>query len=406
MWLVAIIALLGQVFVAAPVVNAQDSNVIKIASHSPLSGGQSLMGTAIRNGADLAVRQLSKALVDLGFKVEFVPFDDQATPDVGVSNAQNIVNDAAILGVIGHLNSGVAIPSSEVYNKADLVLVSPANTGVAVTDRGYPTVNRVCGRDDAQGAAGANYAVDMLKIKSAYVLSDKTAYGDGVAAFFADALTAAGVDVLGNESTTETSNFDAIITPILAQQPDLVYFGGMYNQASVFFKQARDKGLKSQFMGPDGLDNSDMAKIAGEASVGLIYTTAAGPASAYPAAKKLIEDYTATFQIKPEPYAAEAYASTQILLAAIEKAVKDNGGKLPTRRQVADNVRATKDFDTVIGKITFDANGDPSYATYYILKATSADPANWAKNDLVTSVTAPSPLTKAAAATPEATAAK
>jgi branched-chain amino acid transport system substrate-binding protein len=81
-------------------------------------------------------------------------------------------------------------------------------------------------------------------------------------------------------------------------------------------------------------------------------------------------------------------------------------GKMPTRRQVADAVRATKDFDTVIGKITFDTHGDPMYATYYILKVTSADPANWSQNELVTSVTAPSPLTKAAAATPEATESK
>ena len=91
----------------------------------------------------------------MGFDVQFVPFDDQAIPDVGVANAQQIVADSAILAVVGHFNSGVAIPSSEVYNANDLVMVSPANTNVNVTDRGLPTVNRVCGRDDAQGAVGA-----------------------------------------------------------------------------------------------------------------------------------------------------------------------------------------------------------------------------------------------------------
>lgn len=213
---VVILALLTQTFGAAPV-HAQGST-IKIASQSPLSGGQSVLGTAIRNGTDLAIQQNKKAIEDLGFKVEFVPFDDQATPDVGVSNAQNIVNDQAILGLVGHLNSGVAIPSSEVYNKADLVMVSPANTNVKITDRAYPTVNRVCGRDDAQGIAGANYAVKELKAKTVYVINDKTAYGEGVATFFRNSIKGQGVEVLGFEGTEEKSNFDAIITPIVAQK--------------------------------------------------------------------------------------------------------------------------------------------------------------------------------------------
>ncbi len=388
---VAVLALIGQVFAAAP--TSAQSNVIKIASQSPLSGGQSLLGTAIRNGAELAIIQLGSRVEELGFKLEFVPFDDQATPDVGVANAQNIVNDAAILAVIGHLNSGVALPSSEIYNRENLVMVSPANTNVNITDRGYPTVNRVCGRDDAQGAAGASFAVEELKIKTAFVLHDKTAYGEGVATFFAQALEEAGVEVLGFEGTTETANFDAVITPILAQEPDLVYFGGIYNQAAVFFRQAREKGLKSQFMGPDGMDSSDLAKIGGEAVVDLVYTSAAGPASLYPAAAQFIEDYKKQFGIDPEAYAAEAYAATQIVIDALVRAIKDNGGALPTRAQVAAAVRATQDFETIIGPISFDGNGDPKVATYYILKVASADPEKWGENPLITSVQAPSPLT-------------
>jgi branched-chain amino acid transport system substrate-binding protein len=388
---VAVLALIGQVFAAAPV-SAQDK-VIKIASQSPLSGGQSLLGTAIRNGVELAIMQLGKQVEELGFKLEFVPFDDQATPDVGVANAQNIVNDAAILAVIGHLNSGVALPSSEIYNRENLVMISPANTNVRITDRGYPTVNRVCGRDDAQGAAGADYAVKELKIKTAFVLHDKTAYGEGVATFFAQALEEAGVEVVGFEGTTETANFDAVITPILAQQPDLVYFGGIYNQAAVFFRQAREKGVKSKFMGPDGMDSSDLVKIGGEAVVGMIYTTTAAPASLYPPTAQFVEDYKKQFGASPEAYAAEAYAATQIVINALVKAIKENKGEMPTRAQVAAAVRATEDFETVIGKISFDGNGDPKVATYYILEVASADPEKWGENPLITSVQAPSPLT-------------
>ena len=89
---------------------AQDGTVIKIASQSPLSGGQSILGTGLRNATELAIEQLGGNLTDMGFDIQYVPFDDQATPDVGVANAQQIVADAAILAVIGHYNSGVAIP--------------------------------------------------------------------------------------------------------------------------------------------------------------------------------------------------------------------------------------------------------------------------------------------------------
>jgi branched-chain amino acid transport system substrate-binding protein len=387
----AIVALVGSGFALAPTASAQ-SNVIKIASQSPLSGGQSVLGTAISNGARLAIEQLSKPIEDLGFKIEYVPFDDQATPDVGVSNAQNIVNDAAILAVIGHLNSGVAIPASEVYNKSDLVMVSPANTNPAVTDRGLPTVVRICGRDDTQGTVGANYALNELKAKTAYVIHDKTAYGEGVATFFRDVFQANGGEVLGFEGTEEKANFDAILTPIVASAPDVIYFGGIYDQAALFFKQAREKGLTSQFMGADGLDSSDLVKIGGEAMIGTVFTSTAGPAELFPEAKQFIEDYKKTFKTEiVETYAAEAYAATQVVLAGIEAAIKANNGALPTRKQVTEAVRATKDLNTVIGSITLDGNGDKVEATYYILKAVGADPAG-AWKELLTTTTAPSPL--------------
>lgn len=127
-----------------------------------------------------------------------------------------------------------------------------------------------------------------------------------------------------------------------------------------------------------------------------------------PDAKKFIDDYKAAFKIEPAPYAAEAYASTQILLAAIAQAAKAAGG-LPTRKAVAAAVRATKDFPTVIGKITFDANGDITVANYYIVKITASNPDKWEEEKQVLQVsTAPSPLTAKAmmSATMAATKAK
>src|SRR3989475_5671188 len=179
----AALAVLAVALVPASELGAQGKGTIKIATQSPLSGGQAALGEGIKLGAQLALEQLRGNLTKQGFKIELVPYDDQAKPDVGVANAKNILADKDILVVIGHLNSGVAIPSSEVYKDATLAMISPANTNPTVTDRGYPNVYRVCGRDDVQGVVGAEFA-KSLGTKSAYVIHDKTTYGQGVAEFF------------------------------------------------------------------------------------------------------------------------------------------------------------------------------------------------------------------------------
>lgn len=352
---------------------------IKIATQSPLSGGQAALGEAIKLGTQLAVKQKGKALTDLGYKLEVVPFDDQAKPDVGVANAKNLVTDPDILAVVGHLNSGVAIPSSEVYKDFDLAMVSPANTNPKVTDRGYANVNRVCGRDDVQGPVGAEFAIKNLKAKTIYVLHDKTAYGQGVAEFFRDKAKAMGATVVAFEGTEEKANFDPIITPIKAANPDVVYFGGIYDQIGPFTKQLRAKGVKSIMLGADGLDSSEFAKLAGDDAVGTYYTTTGLPASAFPDAKQFADDFKKEFGKAPEPYSAQAYDATSIIIQALASIGKD---AKPNRKAVVAAVRATKGYKGLTGTFTFNKIGDPTVAKYAIIKVVSADPAKWGDNPI------------------------
>src|SRR5438093_2066164 len=337
--LLVALAVLARVLPATSFTDAQSKGTIKIATQSPLSGGQAALGEGIKLGAQLAVEKFKGNLEKMGYKVDLVPFDDQAKPDVGVANAKNIIADKEIMAVIGHLNSGVAIPSSEVYKEVNVVMISPANTNPVVTDRGYPNVNRVCGRDDVQGVVGAEFAHGTLKGKSVYIIHDKTQYGQSIAEFFKADSEKKGVKVLGFEGTEEKSNFDPIITPIKAKNPDVIYFGGIYDQAAPFFKQAREKGVKSKFLGPDGMDSSDLVKIGGKAVVGMYYTTAAAPTSSKEA-KDFAEEFKKKFGKNPEPYAAESYVATDIALKAMESIV--TGGKAPTRDAVTAAVRKVK----------------------------------------------------------------
>ena len=323
---------------AASPVDAQGKGTVKIATQSPLSGGQAALGEGIKLGTQLAVEKFKGNLEKAGWKVELVPFDDQAKPDVGVANAKNIIADKDILGVIGHLNSGVAIPSSEVYKEVNLTMISPANTNPTVTDRGYPNIYRVCGRDDVQGVVGSEFAHSALKSKTAYVIHDKTTYGQGVAEFFK--------------------------------------------------ADAEKKGIKAKFLGPDGLDSSDLTKIAGKTVVGMHYTSVAGPVSVYPQAKQFADEYKKKFGKNPEPFAAQAYDATAILLKAIEASAK--GGKAPTRDSVTAAVRDVK-HTGITGSVEFDAKGDPKKALYFVLQVASDNPEKWGDNKEVKRLTIAAP---------------
>ena len=351
-----------------PVVAWAQKGTIKLAVQAPLSGEQAALGEHVKLGAQLAVEEASKAFKALGYDLVFVPYDDQAKPEVGVANARNIVADPNVLALVGHFNSGVALPASEVYKDAMLAMISPANTATEITDRGYPNVNRVCGRDDVQGPVGARFAAQDLKLKSVYIIHDKTLYGQGVADNFRQEAIKLGLKVLGYDGTEERANFAPMIIPMRARNPDLVYFGGIYYQGGLLLKQMREKGVKAAFMGPDGLDSSEMVKITGAQVIGSYYTTVAGPPDAYPETAAFAKKFKQRFGKEVESFGMYGYDAAQVGLKAIEQAIQANGGKKPSRAEVSAAVRKLKNFKGVTGSITFDNKGDPVKAKYFVLQ--------------------------------------
>lgn len=343
--------------------------VIKIATQSPLSGGSAILGEAIKLGAQLKMEEEAAKFEELGYTLQLEPYDDQADPKKGVSNANLIGADDAIYGVIGHLNSGVAIPSSEVYEKYNIAMVSPANTAVDVTERGLKTVNRIVGRDDFQGPAGAEYAVNELKAKKIFVIQDKTAYGSGLADAFKAAAEKLGAEIVGYEGITiGEKDFNGVINHILTKKPDLVYFGGMYAEGGIIIKQARAKGIDVPFMGGDGMDSSGLVDIAGDSVINTYITSVAGDSTATEEGKKFVENYKAAFSKDPESYSVYGYDSMGVFLQGLENAIKENNNELPSKDKVAAAVRAIKDYKGVLTDISFDEKGDNVNAKIYLYK--------------------------------------
>jgi branched-chain amino acid transport system substrate-binding protein len=375
-------------FVAAAMLSApgcdKPGKTIKIATQCPLTGDSAIVGADIQNGTKLAVEQLSGPLVQMGFKVKLIPFDDQGKQDNAVANAKTLISDPIILGVVGHLNSEAELAASEAYHAAKLCHLTPASSSPQVTDRGYEEVNRLCGRDDVQCAVCAQFT-NSLAIKSVYVVHNNSESGKGNAEFFKREAQTQGINVVGFEGTEEKSNFDAILNHILAAKAESIFFGGEFERPAELFKQARQKGFKGMCLSDGGFDSSDAVRIGGFSllgGAGTFYSTVAGPAKGYPDANTFLADFKNKFGKVPQPYAAQAYDSVAVLLKGIENAIKSNNGQLPARADVVKAVRSLKDFKGITGTINFNPNGDLIKSRYFIIQVMATDPTRWPENNI------------------------
>ncbi|MFC4453113.1 branched-chain amino acid ABC transporter substrate-binding protein [Deinococcus sonorensis] len=353
--------------------SANAAQVIKIASMSPLTGSSSDLGLQIRNATEMAIKEQKAAFLKMGFDLQFVAYDDQADPTTGTANARRIAADNSILAMVGTLNSGVVIPSSEVLAPAHVAIVSPANTNPKVTDRALSNMNRICARDDSQGPAGADFLIDTVKVKKVYVLNDKTPYGQGLADAAEARLKSKGVTISFSEGTDEKSDFSSIITKIKQAKPDAIYFGGLYGQVGPFAKQLREAGVAIPVMGGDGYDSPDLLSLAGAGAKDIYFTTVAPPLEAVPAAKAVAARYKAAYKKDMAGFGIMGYDSANVVLAGVMSAIKANGGKLPTRVQVETAVRKTNlTSGTLTGAIDFNSVGDRTTAKMFIIQVKNA----------------------------------
>jgi branched-chain amino acid transport system substrate-binding protein len=356
-------------------------NSIKIVSSLPMTGSSLGQTQTIVNGIKQALDESESKACNGQIQIQYEILDD-ATAAAGkwdpaqvTSNANKAVNDPAVMALIGTFNSGAAKLAIPILNKADLVMVSPANTAVGLTkpggepgepDKYYPSGKRNYARvvpaDDLQGSAGANWA-NSLGVKRVYILDDQELYGKGLADVFEKTAKSLGLQVLGHEGIDpKATDYKALMNKIKALNPDLIYFGGItQNNAGQLIKDMRNVGMspdKVKFMGPDGTFEQALIDAAGKDAEG-VYATFGGipPKQLTGDGKTWYESYKKKFNSEPEPYAAYGYESAKVVLNAINKVCKND------RTAIREAILATKDYKGVLGTWSFDANGDTTLKT-------------------------------------------
>ncbi|MBP0639342.1 branched-chain amino acid ABC transporter substrate-binding protein [Cupriavidus sp. AcVe19-6a] len=313
---------LATMFLASYAVMASAQEVVTIGQSGPLTGPQAVNGKDNENGARLAIEEVNKSgLTVAGKKVTFklLSEDDQADPRIGVQVAQKFV-DAGVTAVLGPYNSGVAIPASRVYNNANIPILTSASNP-SLTKQGFKNIFRNGASDEQLGATMAEFAAKTLKAKTAAIIDDRSAYGQGVAEQFAKVAKANGIQIVREEFTSATAmDFLGILTSIKAKNPDVIFFGGYAPQGAPLAKQMVQRALKARLLGGDGICSADMARVAGSAA-SIVYCAQGGSSLDKTAeGQDFLKKYRAAYNTDTQVYAVSFYDSVKLLADAMVKA--------------------------------------------------------------------------------------
>lgn len=367
-WISHVLIVLALAGGAMPAGAQLAGQTIAIAVAGPLSGGGAAFGVEQKQGVEVAVEERNAAGGILGARVVLLTADDRADATEGKAIAQRFCDDPQVLGVVGHVNSGVSIEASNVYGACRLGMLTAMSSNPGVTDRGLDNVFRLTNRDDNKGPAIAAYLYRTLGKRRAVVVDDQTPYGRGLADLFAQAFARAGGEIVAR-STVTVGQKD--FQPTVAGFPrsfDVVFFAGIA-EAAPLLREMRAQGLQQRFACGDGcwdvkgfIARSDGAATQGE---GVLILSAAPAVGRVPGSA----EFAARYQAKYGPianYAVNSYDSARLVLLAIETAAKAKGA-MPTRVEVLAALRAVRFQGIAYSRpVTWDAKGDNTAAVIFL----------------------------------------
>jgi len=370
------------------------AGTVKIVSDLPRQGANRAQTTTMVNAIQLAIEERGGKAGEVNIDYEGL---DDATAQAGqwdaakcAENAQKAAQDEEIVGWIGPFNSGCAAVEIPILNRAQLAMISPANTYTGLTkptpdesepDKYYPSGERNYARvivtDVQQGQAGASF-LDDEGVETVYILDDRETYGQGVADEFQQAAQDLGIDTIGREGIDGSApNYRSLMNKIAAADPDAIYFGGIIeNNVAQIIKDKVGAGMSYEevkFIGPDGIFVDELISQGGDSVEG-IYVTFGGipPEKLGAAGQEFIDKYEQNYDDDVQPYTAYAYEAANVMLDAIERASKEAGG-VPDRQAVVEQVFATEDYKGVLGTWSFDDEGDTTLTTLSVQEIQDAE---------------------------------
>ncbi|MCF2612710.1 MULTISPECIES: ABC transporter substrate-binding protein [Fusobacterium] len=334
--------------------NSTDSNVMKVGGIGPLTGPLAIYGVSSTNGSKLAMEEINKNGGILGKQVEYIVLDEKGDSTEAVT-AYNRLVDEGVVALIGDITSKPSLAVAEVAAQDNLPMITPTGTQFNITEAGA-NVFRVCFTDPYQGVVLANFAKNNLNAKTvAVVVNNSSDYSDGVAKAFVEQAEKLGLKVVAKEGYSDgDKDFRAQLTKILPTNPDVLVVPDYYEQVALITVQAREVGLKSTFIGPDGWDG--VSKTLDSSAYGAVensyFTNHYSLQDTSPKVQNFLKAYRETYNEDPSAFSALSYDAAYMLKAAMEKAGS-------TDKQAVVDALKTLDYDGVTGHLTFDKKNNP-----------------------------------------------
>lgn len=328
----------------------------KIGFQGALSGDNQQLGINEINAVKLAVKQ-ANAKGDLGFKLEVLESDDGGLADKAPAAAQKLIDDAAVVGVVGPIFSGPTAATGKAYGAANLGLISPSATNEDLTKAGFPTFHRIVPTDGVEGAQAAEFLAK--KFKNVFVVDDTTVYGKGVADVVEKTLKQKGVKTERQGVAQNTQDYGAIAQKVTQSGADAMFYGGYDAQAALFAKALQSSGYKGVRMTGNGGKSTVFTQGAGAAGNGWLFSCGCQDATTAPEAADFAKAYTAEYGTPPSTYSPEAYDATNAMIDAIKTAAKKGD---VTRQAVAEAI-TNLDYKGITTQIKFAPNGEVAQAT-------------------------------------------
>ncbi len=322
---------------------------ISIAIVGPMTGARAWSGEQFRRGADLAVSDINASGGVLGHRLKLTVADDAADIEQARAVANKLVANN-IPFVVGHRSSDTSIAASSIYARHRVIQISPSSTNPLLTEQGLKNVFRVCGRDDQQSELAVSYLKDSIAGDKIAIVHDKSIYGHGLAEKMSESLKRLGkAPIVQREISAGQLDFTSLLDHLKQSGVNQLFFGGYSTEAGLIVKQAVAMNYKLDFIGSDSLHNSDFWMIAGQAGQNVRFTFGRDHRN-NPAAQKAVATFRKN-QYEPEGYTLHTYAAIQVWAMAVNKAQSLDYDSVLHQLH-------SERFDTVIGTIQFDENGD------------------------------------------------
>ncbi len=349
--------------------------VLKIGVVGPESGGAAQLGQGQHKAVQMAVDEINSKKLAGDWKIEVFFEDDEGNPTKSANATNKLLQQSGANVIIGAIHSSATLADMVITSRAGVPQITAGSTGSSITEQGNKFIFRTAVNDEFQADALIKYAKEVLKITKVATLTAADDYGQSGAKLLAAAAKKYNVELV---SAQVYNNGDKDFKPQLLAIKDAgaqgIFMWGLYTEAALISKQARQLGIDAQLFGASGMAAQKLIELSGAEGQGLILTQSFLPVSENPTVKTFVANYKEKYKEDPIPHGAQAYDSVYIIADAVKRAGKTDPAAL------RDAILKTTGLKLVTSDVKFNDRGD-DIGKYLLITKINGD-----KFELITTV--------------------